>query len=104
MCFQIEREGCMEIEKVYAKREEIDGGLTFKEIEENKEYHNVVWYDKWGMPFKYENGVLYYCDKVGVFKRHKWERVYMAGVDLPYKKFFTAMEYAGLLATARDIV
>lgn len=79
----------IEIEKV-----NVDFGINFEELKNNPQNHNKEFWDKWGIPWKYENDTLYYSDE-GYNSKYKreWNEANMGGCDLPYKKYFTLEQF-----------
>jgi len=79
----------IEIEKI-----DVGFGIKFTELKNNLNHHSKLFYTKWGIPYKYENGQLYYSDD-GYHPRCKrtWDEAYMEGFDLPYVTFFTPREF-----------
>jgi len=74
-----------------------DFGIDYKTLSTNPECHNWVFYDKWGIPWRYANDILYYNEKGFVRSksalRTGWAEADMDGAELPYKSFFTLKEF-----------
>ena len=72
-------------------------GIDFTTLKEHTICHNRIYYDKWGIPWKYVDEVLYYNEKG--YRKSKsaltdgWAKAYMEGFDLQYKTFFTTIEF-----------
>jgi len=72
-------------------------GINFTTLKEHTICHNRIYYDKWGIPWKYVDEVLYYNEK-GYRKSKRalidgWAKAHMEGFELPYKTFFTTWEF-----------
>lgn len=78
------------------EKTDVNFGITYEEMRTNKAYHNKLFYDKWGIPWKIRGNILRFSEE-GYYpnrKRYKyWEEANMDGCELSYKKFFTEEEF-----------
>lgn len=84
----------LEKARIAIEKTDVDFGIDFEELKTNLQNHNKVFWDKWGIPWKYEDNILYYSDEGYNSKEEReWNEAYMKGCDLPYKTFFTPEQF-----------
>jgi len=99
MAKTLDLEHKLDLQQVIIDNEKTDFGfgIDFTTLKEQTICHNRIYYDKWGIPWKYVDDVLYYNEK-GYRKSKKalidgWAKAHMEGFELPYKTFFSTIEF-----------
>lgn len=74
----------------------VDFGISFEQLKSNKEYHNKIFFDKWGIPWKFIDGQIYFNERGYPRKRFKsdlWNKGHIEAIEFKVMKFFTREEF-----------